>query len=330
MIDRHVPCLAVMAGSGFSPNQTRRFSTTDADRTGSRKRRTSRLVKVVAAILVFLLALLLSDALWTASENTLTPAALDQGPSINTRPSPRGALSPTAARALKAYGGEAIWKDAVAVESTVTVGGLLFQLKGINIPPHAKITVDVQRPHTVIEPVDESGDTGVLNGFSVMILSPSGRILEQHPDAREHLQNASISTKWDRLNLMYFLGYAFWGYYSLPHQLMRTDIEWTELSDGVLQADNGTNLPVHSRLQRFWFDRKTGLLRRNDYTPVAARPRCQSRPRHLRARGLKWHPVSVKAPGEDVARAVRLGSAVSRFHHHRCRAVAVAVSLPLR
>lgn len=32
----------------------------------------------------------------------------------------------------------------------------------------------------------------------------------------------------------------------------------------------GTNLPVHSLVQRFWFDTKTGLLRRNDYTPVAA------------------------------------------------------------
>ncbi|HEY4845297.1 MAG TPA: hypothetical protein VII89_06355 [Candidatus Dormibacteraeota bacterium] len=228
------------------------------------------MVTVAAGILVMLLALLLGYALWTVYDNTLTPAALDQGPSINPTPSAANALSPTAARALKAYGGEVVWKDAVAVESTVTVGGLLFQLKGINIPPHAKITVDVQRPHTVIDPVDESGDTGVLDGFSVMILSPSGKILEQRPDAREHLQNASISTKWDRLNLVYFLGYAFWGYYSLPNQLLRTDIKWTELSDGVLQADYGTNLPVHSRIQRFWFDKKTGLLRRNDYTPVAA------------------------------------------------------------
>ena len=217
-----------------------------------------------------LLALLLGYALWTVYENTLTTAALDQGPSSNATPSPRNALSATAARALKAYGGEAVWRDATTVESTVTVGGLLFQLKGINIPPHAKITVDVQRPHTVIDPVDASGDTGVVDGFSVKILSPSGTILDQRADARAHLQNASISTKWDRLNLVYFLGYAFWGYYSLPHQLMRTDIDWTELSDGLLQADFGTNLPVHSRIQRFWFDKKTGLLRRNDYTPVAA------------------------------------------------------------
>lgn len=245
---------------------------TDTDTTAPLRRRRSRLVKVVAPFLVLLLALIASYGLWTVYENTMTPAALDQGLATSTKPSPRGVLSPTAARALKAYGGQAVWRDATVVESTVTVSGLLFQLKGINIPPHARITVAVRRPHTVIDPVDESGDIGVLDGFSVMIVAPGGRILEQRADARQHLQNSSLSTKWDRLNLLYFLGYAFWGYYTLPYQLTRTEIEWTELHNGVLQADYGTNLPVHSRIQRFWFDTRTGLLRRNDYTPVAATP----------------------------------------------------------
>jgi len=240
-----------------------------------RKRRRSTLLRAVAAILVCLFALLLSYALWTVYENTLTAAALDQGSLSNAKPSSRPELSPTAARALEAYGGEAIWKAATAVDSEVTVGGLLFQVKGINIPPHARITVDVQRPHTVITPMDTSGDVGVLDGFSVMIVAPDGRIIEQRADAREHLQNASVTDKWDRLNLLYFLGYAFWGYYTLPYQLTRSAIEWTELRDGLLQADFGTNLPVHSRIQRFWFDRKTGLLKRNDYTPVAATPSAQ-------------------------------------------------------
>ncbi len=242
----------------------------DTDPTGPRRGRSFRLVRAVAAILVLALALLVGYGLWTVYENTFTTAAFDDGPSTNTKPSLPGELSPTATRALKAYGGAAVWRDATTIESTVTVGGLLFQLEGAGIPPHAKITVDIRHPHTVIDPVDESGDTGVLDGFSVMIVSPGGKILEQRADAREQLQNASVSTKWDRLNLVYFLGYAFWGYYTLPYQLMRTDIEWTELHEGVLQADYGTDLPVHSRIQRFWFDRNSGLLRRNDYTPVAA------------------------------------------------------------
>ena len=223
-------------------------------------------------MLVLLVALIATYGLWTVYENTWTPAALGQGSAMNTKPSAHGELSPTAARALQAYGGEAVWKGATEVVSTVTVGGLLFQLKGINIPPHARITVNLRHPNTVIDPVDEAGDIGILDGFSLVITTPAGKVLEKRADARQHLQNASLTTQWDRLNLLYFLGYAFWGYYTLPYQLMRTDIEWTELRDGVLQADYGTNLPVHSRIQRFWFDTRTGLLRRNDYTPVAATP----------------------------------------------------------
>ena len=235
-----------------------------------KSRRRSRFARGLAGIIGVLLAVLVGYGLWTVYDNTLTPAALNQGSATNTNPSTPGQLSPTAARALKAYGGESVWKSATVIESTVTVGGLVFQLKGLNIPAHAKITVDVQRPHTVIDPVDTAGDIGVLDGFSVMVTTRDGRALEERADAREHLQNASVTTKWDRLNLLYFLGYAFWGYYSLPYLLMRTDIRWTELYDGALQADFGTNLPVHSRIQRFWFDQKTGLLKRNDYTPVAA------------------------------------------------------------
>jgi hypothetical protein len=118
----------------------------------------SRLVKIGASILAILLAVLVSYAGWSVYENTFTPAALDQGPSLSAKPSRPGTLSPTAARAVKAYGGEAVWNGATVVDSTVTVGGLLFQLKGAGIPPHAKITVDIRRPHTVIDPVDASGD----------------------------------------------------------------------------------------------------------------------------------------------------------------------------
>src|SRR5260370_17551697 len=228
------------------------------------------LVRVVAAIVAILLALLGIVALWAVYENTLTAAAVGLSRSGNVRSSAPGQLYPTAARAFDAYGGEVVWRGANTVQATVTVGGFLFQQKGINIPPHARFTVDVQRPHTVIDPVDGSGDIGILDGFSVTIESSDGKVLEQRDDARRHLQNPSLSTRWERLNLVYFLRYAFSRYLTLPYQLMRTDIVWTELGDGELQADYGSNLPVHSRIQRFWFDTKTGLLRRNHYAPVAA------------------------------------------------------------
>src|SRR5438874_13450284 len=93
------------------------------------RRRGSRLVRVVAAILVVLLVILVSYALWTVYENTLTAAAVDQGAFKNTKPSARGALSPTAVRAVNAYGGEAVWGAATTAESHVTVGALTSRAK---------------------------------------------------------------------------------------------------------------------------------------------------------------------------------------------------------
>ncbi len=237
-------------------------------------------------VLILVLGLLLGYALWTVYDNEFTPAAMDQGSPTNKNRSPYGELSPTAARALNAFGGEAVWKEATSVESTVTVGGLLFQLKGANIPPHAKITVDVQRPHTVISPLGPAGDVGVLDGFSVTIMAPDGRILEQRADAREQLQNASISTQWDRLNLLYFLGYAFWAYYTLPYQLMLTSslsmwragacgdwsCAWLSSSFLNLAADRGLDLvqvrvPVKHSLE----ERDPGRFQHDGHDPLRER-----------------------------------------------------------
>src|SRR5438128_11401748 len=103
----------------------------------------SRLARAVAAILILLLAMLVSYALWAVYENTLTAAALDQCAPKNTKPSARAELSPTAARAVKAYRGEAVGADATTVDSTLTVRGLLFLRTVPDSPPHARTTGDV-------------------------------------------------------------------------------------------------------------------------------------------------------------------------------------------
>src|SRR2546430_4335693 len=58
----------------------------------------------------------------------------------------------------------------------------------------------------------------------------------------------------------------------------------------------------------------------------SGQPRYQCCPRHLRARHLQRHPLSVEAPRQDVAWTVRLGSAFSRLHHDRCGALAAALT----
>jgi hypothetical protein len=178
----------------------------------------------------------------------------------------RTALSATAERAVHAYGGANLWSEAEKVEADITMSGLAFRLKGRITPPHAHIVTEIRRPYTTITPIDKDGNTGILDGFSVTLVAPNGEVLARRENVKQAHQNEQMWHKWDTLDLMYFLGYAFWSYFALPHQLMRSDIEWNEVRDGVLEARFPEELPAHSRLQRFYFD-QSGLLVRNDYHP---------------------------------------------------------------
>jgi hypothetical protein len=175
-------------------------------------------------------------------------------------------LSTTAQRALRAYGGADVWRTSDTVEAEITLSGLLFVLKRRVTPPRVHITTDIKRPQATIRPIDRHGNTGTLDGFSVRLTSPGGQVIGERADARRRGETQHIWTAWDTLDLMYFLGYAFWNYFSLPYQLTRDDVEWREVQDGVLEARYPPDLPVHSRVQRFYFDRN-GLLVRNDYRP---------------------------------------------------------------
>jgi tetratricopeptide (TPR) repeat protein len=78
---------------------------------------------------------------------------------------------------------------------------------------------------------------------------------------------------WDDLDLLYFGGYALWGYTSAPFIFTRPGFEleevepWTE--DGErwpgLRVRFPEDVPAHSREQTYYFDDRW-LIRRNDYT----------------------------------------------------------------
>jgi hypothetical protein len=199
-------------------------------------------------------------------------------------------LSSTAQRALRAYGGADLWTKAEGVDAEITLNGLLFVVKRRVTPPRVHITTAIRTPQATISPVDRRGNTGHLDGFTVRLTSPEGQLIEERQDARRRGEKQHVWSAWDTLDLMYFLGYAFWNYFSLPYQLTRNDIEWREVQDGLLEARYPPELPVHSRLQRFYFD-PNGLLVRNDYRPdfVASRGAVWAANRVLRH--ATWHDI---------------------------------------
>lgn len=128
-------------------------------------------------------------------------------------------------------------------------------------------------PRTVISDYTGPGRRGVFTPEGVRIESGSGETLSERSNPREAFRSFRHNLWWDDLDLLYFVGYALWGYMAAPFVFARPGFEvreagtWDE--DGErwsrLEVTFPPEVPNHSRQQTFYFD-EAGLLRRLDYT----------------------------------------------------------------
>jgi hypothetical protein len=192
---------------------------------------------------------------------------------------PGGAVAPGAAvrgahgtagtladRVVAAYGGAARWRAAGAVEATVSCGGLLFRWKRGAGFRRLGVRAETGAPRARLQPIDRQGSAGVLDGHDVRIEGADGRVVASRPDARRYFPYGRRLFWWDRLDMVYFLGYAMWNYLTLPALVLRDDIAWREVAEDTLEARFPPHLPAHCDYHRFHFDRATSLLKRYDYT----------------------------------------------------------------
>ena len=185
-------------------------------------------------------------------------------------------LTETAEKAIAAYGGRALWESAKTLETEISASGLAFTLKRRPFFRHARMVLDVHRPFSTLTPIGRSpSTTGVLDGLDVRLENEEGKAISERRNARDYFKIGRRLFYWDDLDMSYFANYASWNYFTLPALLMREDIDWKELEPGLLEARFPDTIPTHSRVQRFRFDRQTGLLIQHDYTadiisPLAA------------------------------------------------------------
>lgn len=176
-------------------------------------------------------------------------------------------LSLTASRAIDAYGGAELWKNAQYIEAEVSVKGLAFTLKRRPFFEHAKITMEIGRPYSKLTPIGKDKNiSGVLDGQDARLENEKGEKLAERKNARNYFPFGRRLIYWDDLDMAYFSNYAFWNYFTLPRLLMNGNIEWTEKSEGFLVAKFPKSIPTHNEIQELHFDTKTGLLIQHNYT----------------------------------------------------------------
>lgn len=190
---------------------------------------------------------------------------------------PRGSLAPMTtagdpddllARAIAAHGGAARWRSISAIEVEVDAWGWMFPVRGLsNIPRRLRIDARAQRVELV--PTATDPRRGLYTPDRVELVTADGRTeTREHPRDRLGL----LRVRWDWLDLLYFAGYAWWNYLTLPFLLAGPGFVLRELSPcrvrgetwRRLHATFPPELHTHSRRQVFWFDPR-GLLRRHDY-----------------------------------------------------------------
>jgi hypothetical protein len=163
---------------------------------------------------------------------------------------------------LAAHGGIERWRAAREIEAELRSGGFALGSK-LAGGPFKRYTagVSVHEPRSVLEPYPKSGSRGVFEPDAVRI---EGATTAERQDPRRLFPGVRRRLWWDRLDALYFAGYALWNYLTTPLLLTRAGVEVRE-SGRTLHVTLPEGLPTHSREQSFLLD-DDGLIVRHDYT----------------------------------------------------------------
>jgi hypothetical protein len=177
------------------------------------------------------------------------------------------------AKAIEAHGASA-YEGATGITARVRCGGWAFPLR-FKRGAFADFTgtVSTSEPHVVIAPYPGPGRRGVFDRGAVRLETDAGEVVAERADPRPEFRRLRRKIWWDDLDLLYFGGYALWGYLNAPFVFKWPGFEVEEIEpwrqDGTswpgLRVHFPDDVPAHCREQRFYFDDR-GLIRRNDYT----------------------------------------------------------------
>lgn len=169
---------------------------------------------------------------------------------------------------LEAHGGRKRWQSLDRIEADFSSGGLAFSL---HLQPWTlqglKISVQPHARRVVLRDFVHPGWSGVWTPNQVQILDDTGVVVAQRQDPRTAFSRIDKQVRWNKLDILYFAGYALWNYLSFPFILEAPGVSLSETESNTreLRARFDSSVPTHSEVQSFHVD-ASGLLTRHDYT----------------------------------------------------------------
>jgi hypothetical protein len=166
---------------------------------------------------------------------------------------------------IDAHGGLERWRAVDDMVLSASVGGTSLSVKHQgkairNLQAH----ISPGSQHVVFVPYPEPGKRGVFEEGTVRIESDRGEVVAERSDARNAFRGFRHQLWWDKLDVLYFCGYALWTYLTLPFTLAGPGFEVCELAPweegGEIWRRIGVRFPsgthTHCRTQILYFDQK--------------------------------------------------------------------------
>ncbi|MEU6194710.1 hypothetical protein [Streptomyces sp. NPDC047061] len=215
---------------------------------------------------------------------------------------------------LHAHGGLPRWREAETIHATGSLGGVLWSQVGQDgILADADMSVDVQRQRLVFERFTGAELRGVFTPERVAVERRDGDVVAERAAPREALVGHDPDTPWDRLDVLYFAGYAMWNYLTAPYLLTRPGVvveeteSWREAGAEWrrLRARFPHDMATHCTEQVLHYDH-SGLLRRHDYAPdvLGGTPAAHFAEQHVQVSGLVFPTHRYIVPVQDDGHAL--------------------------
>ena len=184
---------------------------------------------------------------------------------------------------IDAHGGLERWRRFEYVTAHLRTGGVLWALKHQQgVLDDIDVRVAPRREWASHSPFLAPDLRTSFEPHRVAIETTNGRVVDERLQPRDSFRGHRIDSRWDRLHLAYFAGYAMWTYLNTPFLLAMDGVETEELEPWRENGDRWRRLKVifpesiatHNTVQTLYFS-ADGLLTRRDYDAQSTRNRSQ-------------------------------------------------------
>jgi hypothetical protein len=182
------------------------------------------------------------------------------------------------AKVLDAHGGLENWERVRSLRADIVLGGPFWSMLGW---PHAELkltaSLDARREHITLAPFTAPDRVAVLDvePERLSIQTTDGVVVEQRDDPRSSFPRFNpATTRWDPIQVAYFLSAAHWNYLTQPFSFTYPGVEVREIEPWDERGQTWRRLAVrfpetnanHNADQLFYYDTDF-MLRRMDYAP---------------------------------------------------------------